>query len=59
MNPGPVVDEPSSDVRPGSPGESSPDQIAALVTFLVSPLAAAVSGEAIAAGHRVRGVVTF
>ncbi|GAB3452464.1 SDR family oxidoreductase [Kineococcus endophyticus] len=59
VNPGPVVDEPSSQVRPGAPGESSPDQIAALVTFLVSPLAAAVSGEAIATGHRVRGVVTF
>jgi NAD(P)-dependent dehydrogenase (short-subunit alcohol dehydrogenase family) len=59
VNPGPVVDDPSTEVRPGAPGQSSPDQIAALVTFLVSPLAAAVSGEAIATGHRVRGVVTF
>ncbi|MEZ0491434.1 SDR family NAD(P)-dependent oxidoreductase [Kineococcus sp. TBRC 1896] len=59
VNPGPVVDDPSPQVRAGAPGESSPDQVAALVTFLVSPLAAAVSGEAIATGHRVRGVVTF
>ncbi|GAA0311246.1 SDR family NAD(P)-dependent oxidoreductase [Kineococcus aurantiacus] len=59
VNPGPVTDEPSAQVPAGGPGESSPEQIAALVTFLVSPLAAAVSGEAIAVGHRVRGAVTF
>jgi enoyl-[acyl-carrier-protein] reductase (NADH) len=47
------------EVARGGPGESSPGQIAAVVTFLVSPLAAAVSGEAIAVGHRVRGVLAL
>lgn len=59
VNPGPVTDDPSPQVAAGGPGESSPAQIADLVAFLVSPLAGAVSGEAIAVGHRVRGAVTF
>ena len=59
VNPGPVTDHPSVDVPRGGPGESSPEQIAAVVTFLVSPVAAAVSGEAVAVGHRVRGVLAL
>jgi len=56
VSPAAVVAFPSSDVEPGRGGESSPEQIADLITFLVSPRAGAVSGESIAIGHRVRGV---
>lgn len=56
VNPGMVYEQPSAEVAAGRPGESSPDQIAALVAFLVSPLSA-VSGESVAVGHRVLGVV--
>ncbi len=58
VSPGLVTPTPSAQVDVGAPGESSPEQIADLVTFLVSPLVAAVSGESIATGHRVRGVVS-
>jgi len=57
INPGTVSDDPASEVAPGRPGESSPTQIADLIAFLVSPLAGAISGESIAVGHRLRGVV--
>lgn len=56
VNPGVVVDEPVPEVQPAKGGQSSPTDIAALIAFLVSPLAAAISGESIAVGHRVRGV---
>lgn len=56
VNPGIVNVEPDTDVAAGRGGESSPTQIADLVAFLVSPLSA-VSGETIAVGHRVRGVI--
>lgn len=56
VNPGNVTDTPSREVAPGRGGESSPDDIAALIAFLVSPVAGAVSGESIAIGHRLRGV---
>ncbi|GAA5035548.1 SDR family NAD(P)-dependent oxidoreductase [Microbacterium fluvii] len=59
VNPGHVRDEPTSTVKPAGAGDSSPDQIADLVAFLVSPRAAAISGEAIAVGHRVRGIASF
>jgi NAD(P)-dependent dehydrogenase (short-subunit alcohol dehydrogenase family) len=59
VNPGIVVDHPSAQVERGRAGESSPAQIADLVAFLASPLAAGVSGESIAVGHRVRGVTAF
>jgi NAD(P)-dependent dehydrogenase (short-subunit alcohol dehydrogenase family) len=58
VNPGTVSENPATSVEPGKPGESSPEQIADLVAFLISPLAA-TSGESIAVGHRVRGVVSF
>lgn len=58
VSPGIVADEPATKVAPGRGGESSPSQIADLVAFLISPLSA-VSGESIAVGHRVRGVVSF
>ena len=57
VSPGLVTPTPSNEVRAGVPGESSPDQIADLIVFLLSPRSAAVSGESIATGHRVRGVV--
>lgn len=56
VNPGPVTDAPSTEVPAGKPGESSPAQIADLVAFLLSPRSS-TSGESIATGHRVRGVV--
>lgn len=56
VNPGSVKEEPRLEVEPARGGESSPAQIAHLVAFLISPLSA-VSGETIAVGHRVRGVV--
>jgi NAD(P)-dependent dehydrogenase (short-subunit alcohol dehydrogenase family) len=58
VSPGIVSEHPATDVDNGRGGESSPAQIADLVTFLISPLAA-VSGESIAVGHRVRGAISF
>jgi NAD(P)-dependent dehydrogenase (short-subunit alcohol dehydrogenase family) len=55
VNPGMVTDEPSSEVSRGYGGESSPQQIADLTAFLVSPLSV-VSGESIAIAHRLLGV---
>ncbi|MBF5081251.1 SDR family NAD(P)-dependent oxidoreductase [Quadrisphaera sp. INWT6] len=59
VSPGTVTPTPSAEVAPGRGGESSPDQIADLVAFLLSPRAAMISGESIATGHRIRGVVSF
>jgi NAD(P)-dependent dehydrogenase (short-subunit alcohol dehydrogenase family) len=59
VSPGIVSDPPASEVEMGRPGESSPAQIADLVAFLASPRAAAISGESIAVGHRVRGVTSM
>lgn len=58
VNPGPVTAEPADDVAHGKPGESSPEQIAALIAFLLSPRST-TSGESIATGHRVRGSVAL
>jgi NAD(P)-dependent dehydrogenase (short-subunit alcohol dehydrogenase family) len=58
VSPGIVSETPATTVETGRGGESSPAQIADLVAFLISPLAA-VSGESIAVGHRVRGAVSF
>lgn len=57
VNPGAVSDTPHAEVAPGAGGESSPAQIADLIAFLASPLAGAISGESIAVGHRLRGVI--
>ena len=59
VNPGRVTADPSTTVELGRGGDASPVQIADLVAFLVSPLAGAISGEAIAVGHRVRGVTVL
>jgi NAD(P)-dependent dehydrogenase (short-subunit alcohol dehydrogenase family) len=58
VNPGTVSVTPATEVEQGRPGQSSPTQIADLVTFLISPISA-VSGESIAIGHRLRGVINF
>jgi NAD(P)-dependent dehydrogenase (short-subunit alcohol dehydrogenase family) len=54
VNPGVVADEPETAVERGVPGQSSPQEIADLIAFLLSPLSS-TSGESIAVGHRVRG----
>jgi NAD(P)-dependent dehydrogenase (short-subunit alcohol dehydrogenase family) len=59
VSPGTVTPSPSTEVEAGRGGESSPEQIADLIAFLVSPLAGAISGESIAIGHRVRGVTSL
>jgi NAD(P)-dependent dehydrogenase (short-subunit alcohol dehydrogenase family) len=59
VSPGTVSTSPAAEVEPGRAGESSPDQIADLIAFLVSPRAGAISGESIATGHRVRGVTSL
>ncbi|MEV4352576.1 SDR family NAD(P)-dependent oxidoreductase [Actinoplanes sp. NPDC049596] len=56
VNPGTVTADPSPTVSPATGGESTPEQVAALVTFLCSIHAATISGESIAVGHRVLGV---
>ena len=58
VNPGTVNDTPSTEVEPARGGESSPAQIAALIAFLASDDAAAISGESISTGHKVRGIAT-
>jgi NAD(P)-dependent dehydrogenase (short-subunit alcohol dehydrogenase family) len=59
VNPGIVSDTPMTQVELARGGESSPEQVADVVAFLVSPRAAAISGESIAVGHRVRGVTSM
>ena len=55
VSPSIVSDSPSFDVAVGKSGQSRPEDIAALIALLVSPLGGAISGESIAVGHRVRG----
>lgn len=64
VNPGPVIpDEEWTDadaqVSLAQPGASTLSQVADLITFLVSPLGGGVNGEAIATGHRLRGVTAM
>lgn len=59
VSPGIVSDTPMDRVEAGRGGESSPEQVADLIAFLVSPRAATISGESIAVGHRVRGVTSM
>ena len=56
VNPGTVTGTPATEVEQGRGGQSSPAQIADLVAFLASALSV-LSGESIAIGHRLRGVV--
>lgn len=58
VNPGPVTASATSEVAPGKPGESTPQQVADLVVMLLSPRLA-VSSESIASGHRFRGAVAL
>ncbi len=55
VSPGIVTDQPSPDIERGLSGQCTPQDVADLVAFLVSPLGGAISGESIAVGHRVRG----
>lgn len=55
INPGHVVQHPSPRVVPGRPGDSTPQNSADLIAFLLSPLASAISGESLSMGHRVLG----
>jgi NAD(P)-dependent dehydrogenase (short-subunit alcohol dehydrogenase family) len=55
VNPGPVRDDPQREPALGKPGESSYAEVGDLIVFLCSAPAGAISGEAIAVGHRVRG----
>ncbi len=59
INPGTVTATPDAEVQPGRPGQSSPDQIADLAAFLLSPRTGTISGESIAIGHRVLGVTSM
>ncbi|MCQ9164015.1 SDR family NAD(P)-dependent oxidoreductase [Arthrobacter sp. STN4] len=54
VSPAVVTVTPSATVAPGRGGDSTPQQIADLVAFLISPLSG-VSGESIAVGHRMLG----
>ena len=56
VSPGLVSETPASEVQLAKSGETTPAQIADLIAFLASPLAASISGESISVGHRVRGV---
>lgn len=58
VNPGTVTDEPSLTPQPGKPGQSTPAQVASVVVFLASSAASGVSGESIAVGHRVFGMIS-
>jgi NAD(P)-dependent dehydrogenase (short-subunit alcohol dehydrogenase family) len=58
VNPGLVTETPSAEVALARGGDSTPQQIADLVAFLASPLAA-TSGESIAIGHRALGTTVL
>ncbi|WP_026927349.1 SDR family NAD(P)-dependent oxidoreductase [Granulicoccus phenolivorans] len=59
VSPGFVTADAATEVAPGAPGETTPEAIADLIAFLVSPLAGTISGESIAIGHRIRGVTSL
>lgn len=59
VSPGVVVKSPSQTIERGTSGQCRPGDVAHLVAFLLSPLSEAISGESIAVGHRVRGVVSL
>ena len=55
VSPSIVTETPAREVKTGRSGESRPADTARLITYLVSPVAGAISGESIAVGHRVKG----
>lgn len=55
VSPSIVSKSPSRTVEMGRSGECSPDDVAALIALLVSPLGGSISGESIGVGHRVLG----
>ncbi|GAA3753863.1 SDR family oxidoreductase [Microbacterium kribbense] len=55
VNPGIVTPAPDPQVAIGKSGQSTPFEVADVITFLASPRSSGVSGEAIAVGHRMRG----
>lgn len=59
VSPGIVREDAAAGVEIGQAGETRPSDVAALIAFLVSPLAGTISGESIAVGHRVRGVTSM
>ena len=58
VNPGGVTETPSSEVALARGGESTPQQVADLTAFLISPLSV-TSGESIAIAHRSLGVTVL
>lgn len=56
VSPGIVTASVSPRIEQGRSGECTPQDVADLVAFLVSPIAGSISGESIAVGHRVLGV---
>lgn len=59
VHPGPVKEDPSTDVAAATNGEATPTQVAALVTFLSSAPAGAISGESMSVGHKLRGLMAW
>jgi NAD(P)-dependent dehydrogenase (short-subunit alcohol dehydrogenase family) len=59
VNPGPVQDGPPIEPNAFGPGDCTPQQVAAAVTFLVSEAAGTISGESVAVGHKARAFATY
>lgn len=59
VNPGPVGDDAPRDRGIGQPGGSTYEEVAAAIVYLCSEQGAAISGETLALGHRVRGHIVL
>jgi NAD(P)-dependent dehydrogenase (short-subunit alcohol dehydrogenase family) len=59
VNPGPVHDSPQLEPKPFGPGDCTPQQVAATVTFLASEAAGTISGESVAVGHKARAFASY
>lgn len=59
VHPGPVTDDPSAEPEVAMNGDSTPAQVAAVIAFLASEQAAAISGESVSVGHRLRGLMAW